>query len=406
MGSANEWKKYKDEYMLYKIEQIAVTIYPNDALDNEPTYINLDWLRTSTEVTADGIKYSDSTKIVYNELKKPKTFFFKPPNLIVNGIQLRKFNRTNNIPTAALYFYQTSGALRGRVDVRVVFKVPTEYANHNKIQLKKVEDLARLDEGNMIDDNLRIVNNSRLAGVHQESFSLIPGEEEEKEEEKLEGDDENEKGRVITEEDSKWSLFEQLVKEDEEAKLKKKEKNKRRRKNKKEKKKKMIEKIKNNKLYRKLFKKQLDNFNKELKSTALLELEYDREKRQAKEKAINKRKNLGKERKLRKEQQFEEEPNKVIDKRKQIREIKRWLMDRYKQLTTFLEQKDVPTNFINTHDTSDSKYIEEQQNIHKIMQHIKSGKLNKRDLRYLDENLNKNSYLKQKSYDLDSIFNH
>jgi len=395
---SNEWTKYYDSYKIYKIEQIAVTIYPNDAMNNAPTYINLDWFNTVK--SEDGIKKMDSTKIIYNDMKKQKSYFFRPPNMVIMGGNPRKFNLRNYLPNAQLYFYQENGSLRGRVDARIIFKVPTEYTTSKDIKLKKVEKLIKLDENDMLESNLKTINNLRLTGVHENSFSYLPKEEEIPEEEKLEEDDENNKTIITKKNDLSWSLFDQIYKEDEEAKNKKKEKNKKKRKNKKEKRKKMIEKIKNNKLYRKLFKKQLDNFNKELKSTVLAELEYDRKRKQAKQKAIYKRKELGFERKLKKEQQFKEEPNKVIARRKKIKDIKQWLMERYKRISDLLELKDVQHMYPNPEDSTEPQLIKEKQNIQEIMQHIKGGKLNKKDLKYLGENLD------NKLYDLDSIFNH
>jgi hypothetical protein len=267
IGNSKEWKKYKDDYQLYKIEQIAVTIYPNDALDNEPTYINLDWFGNID--SADGIKYSDSTKIVYNDLKKIKSFFFKPPNILMDNMLLRKFNKTTTIPTASVYFLQTSGKLRGRIDIRIVFKVPTEYVVNNKIQLEKVEDLAKLDENKMVNENLKIINNNRVAGIHQESFSIISGEEEEKEEEKLEEDDEEELPKTIIEsKEDTWSLFEQICKEDEEKEKKKKEKNRKKmlkRKERRKKKKEKLAALEKNKKIKKL-KEKYEEKLKELKN--------------------------------------------------------------------------------------------------------------------------------------------
>lgn len=239
-GSA-DWDGYSKNFRIYKIEQIAVTFYPNDALDNAPTYLALDWF--SNVFTADSIQTYDATKIVYNDQKKIKPFFFKPPNMIINGRNYRQFNTTTiaSLPPVKLYFYQSSGNMKCRIDIRMVFKVPSDYVITNKLKLKNAEDLAKIDEDKMLDSTLKTMNNMRLVGVHNESFSIDP---EEKEEEKLEGDDEDEEPKIITKkEDPTWSLFEQICREDEEKEEKKKEKNRKKMLKRKERRKKKKEKL-------------------------------------------------------------------------------------------------------------------------------------------------------------------
>lgn len=239
-GSA-DWDGYSKNFRIYKIEQIAVTFYPNDALDNVPTYLVLDWF--SNVFTADSIQTYDATKIVYNDQKKIKPFFFKPPNMIISGHNYRQFNETtiSSLPPVKLYFYQASGNMKCRIDIRMIFKVPSDYVIANKLKLKKVEDLIKIDEDKMLDSTLKTMNNMRLVGVHNESFSLDP---EEKEEEKLEEDDEEEPKIIAkNEEDPTWSLFEQLYREDQEKEEKKKEKNRKKMLKRKERRKKKKEKL-------------------------------------------------------------------------------------------------------------------------------------------------------------------
>jgi hypothetical protein len=261
-----DWNGYSKNFNIYKIEQIAVTFYPNDALDNTPTYLALDWF--STVFTADSIQTYDATKIVYNDQKKIKSFFFKPPNMMISGRNYRQFNMTTSasLPPVKLYFYQASGNMKCRIDMRVVFKVPSDYVITNKLKLKKAEDLAKIDEDKMLDSTLKTMNNMRLVGVHNESFSI---DEEEKEEEKLEEDDEEEPKIIAkNEEDPSWSLFEQLYREDQEKEEKKKEKNRKKmlkRKERRKKKKEKLAALEKNKKIKKL-KEKYEEKLKELKN--------------------------------------------------------------------------------------------------------------------------------------------
>jgi len=230
-----EYQRLYQRYCLSKIEEIAVTIYPNDNLNNIPTFVNLDWFECLDTMQA--IQTVDRTKIVYNDLKKPKTFFFKPPNMIINGVNYRQYinNLTNPVYQGNLNFVQASGTLRGRVDVRVTFRVPTEFLTKEQLKLKKVNKILKINN-----------NENKFLGLssnHEDSFTIGLGEEE-PEEEKLEGDsDEEEKEKPL-------ELFDWNFKEKKEKIDKLRLKNKEKRKKKKEKKKK--EKIKKQKLNDKL----------------------------------------------------------------------------------------------------------------------------------------------------------
>jgi len=332
---SNEWTKYYDSYKIYKIEQIAVTIYPNDALNNAPTYINLDWFNTVK--SGDGIKKLDSTKIIYNDLKKPKSYFFKPPNMVILGGNPRKFNLRNYLPNAQLYFYQDSGSLRGRVDARVVFKVPTEYTSAKDIKLKKVEKLVKLDENEMQAANLKTINNLRLTGIHENSFSYLPNEKEIPEEEKLEEDDEEIKTIITKKSDLSWSLFDQLVKEEEEIKNKRKDKNKKRREKKKKMKKEMKERIKKSKLFKKILNKEKDKLIKEAKADATFVDQIILERKKQAEDHYKKRKELGANRKEQKVKQAKEDPIKVSQQKFNERDTKRMLLKRNARITKVLQ---------------------------------------------------------------------
>lgn len=143
----DEFRKHKEDFKLYKIEEIAVTLFPDSTMLNEPTYINMDWFGVIT--TVNGLKNSDSTKIMYNSAVKPKTFFFRTPNLVYNGKNIRKFQDVDQDLYGKLYFYvgddQSNPGFRAKIDARIVFKVPKEYVASRNLQLSTVNELSKLD---------------------------------------------------------------------------------------------------------------------------------------------------------------------------------------------------------------------------------------------------------------------
>lgn len=378
INASYEWSSYVDRYKLYKIEQIAVTIYPNDQLDNSPTYINLDWFEAVN--TIDGLPMLDNSKIVYNDLKKPKTFFFKPPNMVLDGGNPRKFNVMTYEPVAKLYFQQNDGTLRGRVDARIVFKVPSEYLSNKKINLKRVDKLVKLDESDMMSENLKIINNSRLTGIHQNSFSYISKEKEVPEEEKLEEDEEEPK-KITEDKEEEWSLFKQLCEEDEKERNKRREKNKKKKERKKKLKKEMKERIKKSKLFKKMLNKEKDKILKEAKSDATFAEQIRLERKEQAEKHYQKRKELGKRRKEQKVKNYQEDPMKVINQQLEKRETRRLLLKRNQVVTEFL------TKYGSSQGTNMNlnKIWNEQEKIKRALQHLNRGKLDEKDKSYLGE---------------------
>jgi hypothetical protein len=131
-----EWERYKKDYNAYKVIGIAVSIYPNDTLDNSPTYLYMDWTHESL---GENIEDNDNTKIVYNDAKRVRTYFFKPPNLqilIQSGnmflnvnpsepFQIRHNQNTTFYPGAIFIKQPAGSSLKASIQVRVVFLMPT-----------------------------------------------------------------------------------------------------------------------------------------------------------------------------------------------------------------------------------------------------------------------------------------
>jgi hypothetical protein len=115
-----EFKKYKNEFKYFKVKYIAVTVIPNEKLNQESTYINIDWLKQIKKI--DDIKKSDSTRVVRNDLKSEKQYYFKLPNRKLVNQDVRKYNDINKDLFGVLYMYQKFGQLRARVDARVMFR--------------------------------------------------------------------------------------------------------------------------------------------------------------------------------------------------------------------------------------------------------------------------------------------
>jgi len=136
-----EWQNYAKNFSLFKIQLITVAIFPNDALDNRPTYVAMDWFSEVNDVLM--LTSNDRTKIVYNDSKKVKFFNWKPINYnfttgINDVVNLNLFNNTDSFIPGLLYFYQLNGYIQLRIDARVVFIHPKAKINQElKLKLNK-----------------------------------------------------------------------------------------------------------------------------------------------------------------------------------------------------------------------------------------------------------------------------
>jgi hypothetical protein len=126
----DEYKKFADDYEYIKILGVGVTIYPNDEINNVPTYIDLDW--GGQHMTENDILSSDRAKILYNDSKNKKTFYFRPPDVITHeSFNPRKYNLISNFEFSSIYLsiQQDGGSLKGRVDIRISFRGPLTKLN-------------------------------------------------------------------------------------------------------------------------------------------------------------------------------------------------------------------------------------------------------------------------------------
>jgi len=133
VAHSDEYKKFKNDFQYIKILGVGVTIYPNDALNNEPTYLDIDW--TGAQPEENDIVGSDRAKIVYNDYKKQKTFYFRPPDVITaDSFNPRRFNLISNFEYSSLVLsvVQVGGRVKGRIDTRVCFRGPVTPLNQMK----------------------------------------------------------------------------------------------------------------------------------------------------------------------------------------------------------------------------------------------------------------------------------
>jgi len=243
----------------------------------------------------------------------------------------------------------------------------------------------KLDENEMQAANLKTINNLRLTGIHENSFSYLPNEKEIPEEEKLEEDDEEIKTIITKKSDLSWSLFDQLVKEEEEIKNKRKDKNKKRREKKKKMKKEMKERIKKSKLFKKILNKEKDKLIKEAKADATFVDQIILERKKQAEDHYKKRKELGANRKEQKVKQAKEDPIKVSQQKFNERDTKRMLLKRNARITKVLQSVGNVKNIHGGEDQDISKFWKEKDKIKRCLQHLKDRKLDERDNSYLGD---------------------
>jgi len=128
INDAVEFHDYQGRFMFYKIEQIGITIFPNDELKNLETGLGIDWFNVVSD--AQGFLTWDSKKYIFNNNIRTKTFFFKIPNTMLEGYtsgpwNFRNFNATNiNLPGKVCLYIPGVARVQGRIVARVAFKVP------------------------------------------------------------------------------------------------------------------------------------------------------------------------------------------------------------------------------------------------------------------------------------------
>jgi len=190
VAHSDEYKKFKTDFEFIKILGIGVTIYPNDSLNNAPTYIDLDW--TGAQHDENDITGSDRAKIIYNDLKKQKTFYYRPPDVITaDSFNPRRFNLISNFEYSSIVLsvVQDGGDLKGRIDTRVCFRGPVtptssmmfkpgvkvdknkgeNKINNEKQKIKKSSSLKNLKKNE--DKTKNISNLSFLTGLIEQGIS-------------------------------------------------------------------------------------------------------------------------------------------------------------------------------------------------------------------------------------------
>jgi hypothetical protein len=144
INNSPEFIEMAGKYSVYKIESMMVSLYPNDELNNSPTYQLLDWATSLQEQNA--ILLADNARIMFNDAKSVQFYPYIPPNCrLINFhgqlVNPTEFNYITIKSPGVLYFRQNGNkTLRGRIDIRVVFKMPVPSAVQNVAKLTKIEN--------------------------------------------------------------------------------------------------------------------------------------------------------------------------------------------------------------------------------------------------------------------------
>jgi len=165
-----EFLQKADDFSLFKIDYIHVTVYPNQKANTptiaSPLYVAMDWFGDRNY----NFIYSDNVKIVTPSKVNVKHFTFRPVNTIINGVNLRDWTPIGVTIPGRLMLYseqQNQDIWRVRIEYRVKFAYAKDHTP-NQLKLEKME----------------------FSIMSQES---IP------EEEKLEGDsDEEEESKIVS----------------------------------------------------------------------------------------------------------------------------------------------------------------------------------------------------------------
>lgn len=126
---SDEFIEQSGKFEIFKVELIGVTVFPNDTTDNVPTYVNFDWFSGINSENA--IINSDRTKVIFNDAKEKRTFYYKPINIVLDSsstpINMAQWNLTT-VPTlpGSFYFYtpKANTVLSCRIDARLLFARP------------------------------------------------------------------------------------------------------------------------------------------------------------------------------------------------------------------------------------------------------------------------------------------
>jgi len=123
-----EFQEYSSRFMFYRVEQIGITIFPNDEIKNLETGLGIDWYNMISD--AQGFLTWDSRKVIFNNNVKTKTFFFKLPNAMLEGLNsgpwnFKNYNAVNiNLPGKVCLYVPGVTRVQGRIVARIAFKVP------------------------------------------------------------------------------------------------------------------------------------------------------------------------------------------------------------------------------------------------------------------------------------------
>jgi hypothetical protein len=144
INNSPEFIEMSSKYSIYKVESMMVSLFPNDELNNQPTYHLMDWA-TGLQ-NQDAILLADNAKIMFNDAKSVQFYTYLPPNCRLTNfanqlVNLTEFNYILIKAPGVLYFRQNGNkTLKGRIDIRVVFKMPVPSAAQNVAKLTKVDN--------------------------------------------------------------------------------------------------------------------------------------------------------------------------------------------------------------------------------------------------------------------------
>jgi len=159
INNAVEFQQYASRFMFYKVEQIGLTVFPNKDIENLETGLGIDWFNMVTD--AQGFLTWDSKKLFFNKNIRAKTFFFRIPSTLLEGLNsgswnFRNFNAVNiKLPGKVAVYIPGVARVQGRITARVAFKVPRP-GNFNK--------------NNNNNENFRFVSTERLINVPKSKF--------------------------------------------------------------------------------------------------------------------------------------------------------------------------------------------------------------------------------------------
>lgn len=164
LATSQEFEQCATNFRLFKIQKVQVSVFPDDAANNENTYMNFD---VFSDIDETNIETAENTKIINNELKWRKDFRFRMVNAICRvtsstfdtiNVNPRQFQPTNNyaIPGQLHFFNRGTGfKLRASVYFRILFKMPISKSSSEVLQpiIKKIEKKEK--NNNKIENNVK-----------------------------------------------------------------------------------------------------------------------------------------------------------------------------------------------------------------------------------------------------------